>query len=343
MNISYKKAGVDIDATDALKKKLEDSVNSGDGRMLNRMGAFASLLEGRFSDLKHPILVFKTEEPGSKQKIAHELGRTPDIAYDLVNHLINDIIVMGAEPLYIEDCIVCSTVDPVLVSSFVSNMSAACREQGCVLVGGETSVQPGVIADGTYIFSASGIGVVDKDRIIDGSKITENSIVLAVASNGLHTNGYTLIRKLLENNPGLKESNVSGSTFIKAVMRPHLCYYNAVKGLFNNPGLLGLAHITGGGIQDNLNRILPPNLDALIDLSAIRIPEIFRVIKEEGNITEADMLRTFNMGIGLSLVCSPDSSREMILHLEAHGHSAYPIGTIVRGEKKVRFSGGLAW
>ncbi len=204
-------------------------------------------------------------------------------------------------------------------------------------------MQPGVIADGTYIFSASGIGVVDKDRVIDGSKITENSIVLAVASNGLHTNGYTLIRKLLENNPGLKESNVSGSTFIKAVMRPHLCYYNAVKGLFNNPGLLGLAHITGGGIQDNLNRILPPNLDALIDLSAIRIPEIFRVIKEEGNITEADMLRTFNMGIGLSLVCSPDSSREMILHLEAHGHSAYPIGTIVRGEKKVRFSGGLAW
>lgn len=343
MNISYRKAGVDIDATDALKKNLEDSVNSGDGRVLNRMGAFASLLEGRFSDLKHPSLVFKTEEPGSKQKIAHELGRTPDIAYDLVNHLINDIIVMGAEPLYIEDCIVCSTVDPALVSSFVSNMSIACREQGCVLVGGETSVQPGVIADGTYIFSASGIGVVDKDRIIDGSKIKVNSMVIGVASNGLHTNGYSLIRKLLENNPGLKEIVVSGSTFIETAMLPHLCYYKAVKGLFDHPGMQGMAHITGGGIQDNLNRILPPDLDALIDISAIRIPEIFRVIKEEGNIAEADMLRTFNMGIGLSLVCSPDSSREMILHLESQGHPAYPVGTIVRGKKKVRFSGGLTW
>ncbi len=343
MDISYAKAGVDIDATDALKKNLEDTVNSGDGRVLNRMGAFASLLEGGFPKLKHPILVFKTEEPGSKQKIAHELGRTPDIAYDLVNHLINDIIVMGAEPLYIEDCIVCSTVDPALVSSFVSNMSRACKDQGCVLVGGETSVQPGVIADGTYIFSASGIGVVDKDRIIDGSKIIVNSTVIGVASNGLHTNGYTLIRKLLENNPGLKKRDVSGSTFIETVMRPHLCYYNAVKGLFDHPGLHGLAHITGGGIQDNLNRILPPDLDALIDLNAIRIPPIFRVIKEEGNITEADMLRTFNMGIGLCLVCSPDSSREIILHLEAQGHSAYTIGTIIQGEKKVRFSGRLSW
>jgi phosphoribosylformylglycinamidine cyclo-ligase len=343
MNISYAKAGVDIDATDALKKKLEDSVNSGDERVLNRMGAFASLLEGSFSNLKHPILVFKTEEPGSKQKIAHELGRMPDIAYDLVNHLINDIIVMGAEPLYIEDCIVCSVVDQALVSSFVSNMSKACKEQGCVLVGGETSVQPGVIADGTYIFSASGIGVVDKESIIDGSKITENSIVLGVASNGLHTNGYTLIRKLLENNFGLKERDVCGSTFIEAAMRPHLCYYNAVKGLFDHPGLLGLAHITGGGIQDNLNRILPADLDAIIDLSAIRIPQIFKVIKEEGNITEADMLRTFNMGIGLTVVCSPDSAREMILHLEASGLSAYPIGTVISGEKKVRFSGGLNW
>jgi phosphoribosylformylglycinamidine cyclo-ligase len=343
MNTSYKKAGVDINTTDAIKKNLEYTVNSCNVRVLNRMGAFASLLEGRFPNLRHPVLVYKTEEPGSKQKIAHELGRTPDIAYDLVNHLINDIIVMGAEPLYVQDCIVCGTIDAGLVSSFVQNMSKACREQGCVLVGGETSVQPGVIADGTYIFSASAIGVVEKDSIIDGSKITEACVVLGVASNGLHTNGYSLVRKIIEYNPELKVRDVSGDTFIKTIMRPHLCYFNAVKGLFDHKGLMGLAHITGGGIQDNLNRILPSGLDALIDLSSIRIHPIFKVVKEEGNIAEADMLRTFNMGIGLTIVCAPDSVQEMTLHLEAHGHSAYPIGTITKGNKKVRFSGGLTW
>ena len=191
--LSYAKAGVDIDVTDAAKRQMSKSVDVGNRRVLNRLGAFASLLEGRFEGLAHPVLVFKTDEPGSKQKLAFELGRAPTVAYDLVNHLINDVMVMGAEPLYMQDCIVCGAIEPDVVTELVANMANACREQECVLVGGETSVQPGVVTKGVYVLSASAIGVVDKDRIIDGSAIAEGDAVLGVASNGLHTNGYTLV------------------------------------------------------------------------------------------------------------------------------------------------------
>jgi phosphoribosylformylglycinamidine cyclo-ligase len=341
--LSYSKAGVDIDAMDAAKKQMASSIDSDDPRVLNRMGAFASLLDGRFEGLRHPILVFKTEEPGSKQKLAIELGRLPGIAYDLVNHLINDVIVMGAAPVYMQDCIICAAIDSDIVTTLVKNMAAACREQDCVLVGGETSVQPGVVPDGMYVLSASAIGVVDKDCIVDGSRIKKGDAVLAVASNGLHTNGYTLVRKLLDQNPTLKDRKVEGTAFIEAIMRPHMCYYQAVRGLFRHPGLKGMAHITGGGVQDNLRRILPATLDAVIDLDAIRVPPLFRMIRDEGKVPDDDMLRTFNMGVGLTVVCSPDALPEFESHLKEKGCTAYRIGEIMDGGGKVGFSGELRW
>ncbi len=342
-NLSYAKAGVDIDVTDAAKRRMAESVDSGDGRVLNRLGAFASLVEGRFDGIEHPILVFKTDEPGSKQKLAFELGRPGTIAYDLVNHLINDVIVMGAEPLYMQDCIVCGTIDPDIVTEIVEHMAIACRQQGCALVGGETSVQPGVVVTGLYVLSASAIGVVDREKIIDGSAIAEGDVVLGIPSNGLHTNGYTLVRRLLEQDPSLKDSRVDDDTFINVVMRPHTCYYKAVRGLFDHPGLKGLAHITGGGIQDNLCRILPPELDASIDLSALQIPEIFRVIRRLGNVPDADMLRTFNMGTGLTLVCSPDAVQHVTDHLAKCDCATHRLGEIIKGSKQVRYQGRVAW
>jgi len=342
-NLSYAEAGVDLDVTDAAKREMAKSVDAGDSRVLNRLGAFASLLEGRFGDLKHPILVFKTDEPGSKQKLAFELGRGPAIAYDLVNHLINDVIVMGAVPLYVQDCIVCGAIDPETVTGLVSHMAAACREQGCVLVGGETSVQPDVVAAGVYVLSASAIGVVDEEKIIDGSTITEGDVVVGVASNGLHTNGYTLVRRLLAEAPSLKNQPIGDDTFIDVAMRPHRCYYKAARGLFGHAGLKGLAHITGGGIQDNLCRILPAGLDALIDLAALAVPEVFRIIRKAGNVPDADMLRTFNMGVGLTLVCSPDAVHEMTTHLAAHNCATCQIGEIVKGSRQVKFRGAVAW
>jgi len=341
--LSYAKTGVDIDVTDAAKRDMAKSVDVGDSRVLNRLGAFASLVEGRFDNLKHPILVFKTDEPGSKQKLAFGLGRVATVAYDLVNHLINDVIVMGAEPLYMQDCIVCGKIDPNVVTELVAHMAAACREQGCALVGGETSVQPGVVTDGVYVLSASAIGVVDKDRIIDGSAIAEGDVVLGVASNGLHTNGYTLVRALLERDPNLKDRKIVHTTFLEAVMRPHKCYYRPASGLFSSAGLKGLAHITGGGIQGNLDRILPSTLDAAIELPALRIPKVFQIIREVGQLPDEDMLRTFNMGVGLAVVCTPDAAEQFASHFTEQGCPAYPIGEVVAGSGQVRFRGNVNW
>ena len=342
-DLSYAKVGVDIDVTDTVKRDMKTSIDQGDTRVLNRVGAFASLVEGRFEGYRHPILVLKTEEPGSKQKLAFEHDRVASIAYDLIHHLINDLMAMGAEPLYVQDCIICGKIEPEVVRTLVDSMADACRRQGCVLVGGETSVQPGVIVRGVYVLSASAVGVVEKDQIIDGSRIAEHDVVLAVASNGLHTNGYTLVRALLDKNPNLAERQVQGESFFEIIMRPHTCYYTAVRDLFPTSELKGLAHITGGGIEGNVNRILPPNLDASIDKSLIRIPEIFKVIQKEGNVPEADMLKTFNMGVGLGLVCAPDFVADAIAHLEQHACVGYPIGTIKKGTRSVKYHSELNW
>lgn len=342
-SLSYAKAGVDIDVTDAAKREMARSVDSGDPRVFNRLGAFASLLEGEFAGYEHPVLVMKTDEPGSKQKMAFELDKVASIGYDLVNHIVNDVMVMGARPLYLQDCIVCGTIDKNVVTTLVAAMAEACREQSCVLCGGETSVQPGVVVDGVYILTATAVGVVEKAKIIDGSAIREGDIVVAAASNGLHTNGYTLVRKLLEKNPALSTDKVDGENFIDVIMRPHKCYYKLVRDLFGSDGLHGLAHITGGGMQDNLNRILPDTLDASIDLGLLQVPDVFRVIRREGNVPDDDMLRTFNMGVGLTLVCSPETVDSAIRHISDQGCQAYPIGRIVKGAKKVVYTESVNW
>lgn len=341
--ISYKNSGVDIDLTDAVKRDMKTRIDAGDPRVLNRMGAFGSLVEGRFEGLSHPVLVLKTEEPGSKQKLAAGHGRLASIGYDLVNHLINDVIVMGADPLYVQDCIVCGRIEPEIVKGLVNSMVEACRAQGAVLTGGETSVQPGVVEDGIYVLTASAVGVVDKEKIIDGSKIRTGDVVLAVAANGLHTNGYTLVRRLLDENPDLAGRKIEESMFIDIVLRPHLCYYPAVSGLLGHPGLTGLAHITGGGVQDNVNRILPSASDAVIDLGRYRVPAVFSVIREAGAVPDADMMRTFNLGIGLAAVCHPDFVGEISVQIENQGFSCYEIGHITSGAGQVRFEGAIRW
>ncbi len=341
--LSYAKAGINIDVTDKAKKDMAQRMDGRDARVLNRTGAFASLLEGRFPGYREPVLVMKTEEPGSKQKLAFQLGRISGIAHDLINHLVNDLMVTGGEPLYVQDCIICGKIQPDVATELVGAMADACREQGCVLCGGETSVQPGVVADGVYVLSACAVGVVEKDFILDGRATVEGDVVLGVASNGLHTNGYTLVRKLLEARPDLARDRIGDESFMDALMRPHTCYYGAARGLFRDPGLRGMAHITGGGIQDNLNRILPARLDAEIDLSRIRVPGIFSIIRREGSVADGEMLRTFNMGIGLAVVCGVDAADGIAKHFERHERACYPIGRIVKGSKKIAFTGRLSY
>ena len=341
--LTYAKTGINIDETDNVKNEMKRSIDQGDPRVLNAMGAFASLVDGRFEGYEHPILVLKTEEPGSKQKLAFKYNRVASIAYDLINHLINDIIVMGAHPMFVQDCIICGKLESEVVKTLVENIADACRAQGAVLTGGETSIQPGVIPEGEYVLSASAIGVVDKAKIIDGSSVKQGDIVLAVASNGLHTNGYTLVRALLDSKPELEILDVEGEIFLDLIMRPHKCYYQACKDLFDQSMIKGLAHITGGGIQDNLARILPHAVDAIVDLEAIKIPEVFEIIRSEGNVSDEDMMRTFNMGVGLAVVIGPESKDPVMRHISQNDCVCYDIGRIVKGEKKVRFEGILNW
>ncbi len=342
-NLSYESTGVDIDNADKTKRAMASAINSGDGRVLNTLGAFASLVDGKFAGYADPVLALKTEEPGSKQKLAFQHGRVSSICYDLINHLINDIIVMGAEPSYVQDCIICGKIESEIVTELVSSMAAACKAQGCTLVGGETSEQPGVVEAGVYVLSASIVGVVERAKILDGSKITEGDVVLAVASNGLHTNGYTLVRAIIDRDESILDEDVAGGTFLDAIMTPHMCYWQGLRELFKLDALHGAAHITGGGVAGNLNRVLPADCSAAVDLGAFKILPIFKRLKQAGGLDDADMIKTFNMGVGMTLVVDKTSVEQIQAHLTSHGLDSYAIGEITKGEKTVNYKGSLNW
>lgn len=340
--LSYSKAGVDISYTDLIKEEMAAYLHSRDPRVLNGLGPFASLYDIRFPEIENPVLVLKSEEPGSKQKLAMEYGYTESICHDMVNHLVNDIAVMGARPLAVLDTVVCGNAEKDTVKSLVRGISQACAENECSLVGGETSIQPSVIEPGVYVLTSSIAGIVDRNRVVDGSGIREGDAVLAVASNGLHTNGYSLVRMLMEKIPAIKLDKVEGTTFVEQIMKPHTPYYRAIKGLFGKDCLHGMAHITGGGIAGNLCRIMPKGLCAEIAQERIRILPIFRYIKTQGRISDGEMLRTFNMGVGFVLVVSADG-KEQVIRAVSEYYDCYEIGNVKRGDKAIEFTGRLRW
>jgi len=333
--LSYKNSGVDIDVANSTKNNIAKVLKEQNNKVLNKVGAFATLYDGTFPEYKQPILVFKTEEPGTKQKLALENNSIETLCYDLIGHLINDAIVMGAKPLSVQDCIVCGKMEKGVIVKIVSFLAKACKENGCLLTGGETSEQPGVVPEGTYILTASITGVVEKDFIIDGSKIKEGDIVLALASSGVHTNGISLVRKIMKQFPEILKEKINGKSFIETILIPHRCYYNSLKGLFGNKGLVGLAHITGGGIKENLNRILPPDLNAMIDLKKIKILDIFKTLKKFGKLEDEDMWRTFNMGVGITVVAKEGFVSEVKKHLKKCAIDTYEIGKIIKGKGEV--------
>jgi phosphoribosylformylglycinamidine cyclo-ligase len=345
--LTYAQAGVDIAAADAAKAAMAASLETNDRRVLNRIGAFATLFDGRFPGYTDPVLVMKTEEPGSKQKLAFQHDRVEGIGHDLVNHLVNDIIVMGAAPLAVQDAIICGHLDGAVVNRIVASIAEACRAQGCTLTGGETSEQPGVIDPGTYILVANIVGVVERARIIDGATIAAGDQILSIASNGLHTNGYSLVRALLARDPDLASLPVDGEPFLDVILRPHRPYYTSIRDLFAEPGLHGLAHITGGGIEGNLRRIIPDGLSAAIDLTQFNPPTVFRTIRERGGVDDADMLRTFNLGAGLIAVLTRNLVAQAQAHLASQGYDSAIIGEIVASDDpaatKVGFSGTIGW
>jgi phosphoribosylformylglycinamidine cyclo-ligase len=337
--ISYSDAGVDIDAatraTDKIKELARRTFNQ---RTLSDIGSFGGMFDGAFPALAQPVLVASADGVGTKLKIAFATGVHNTVGRDLVNHCVNDILVQGARPLFFLDYIATGKLSPEVVASIVEGVTNGCRENGCVLLGGETAEMPGFYQDGEYDIAGFIVGVVDRGKIIDGKTIAPGDVLLAVPSAGLHTNGYSLARKLFFEVAGYEpQTNLAelGITAGEALLLPHLSYLQPLEGLLDTGLIKGLAHITGGGLTDNIPRILPEGTAVKIQKDSWPIPPLFELMRRLGNVSENEMYRTFNMGIGMVIVCASSDAEQIATHLGSRGEKFYTIGNVVAGNREV--------
>jgi phosphoribosylformylglycinamidine cyclo-ligase len=337
--VTYSDAGVDIDAatraTDKIKELARTTFNA---RTLSEIGSFGGMFDGAFPNMAQPVLVASADGIGTKLKIAFATGIHNTIGRDLVNHCTNDILVQGARPLFFLDYIATGKLAPETVAGIVAGIANGCRENGCVLLGGETAEMPGFYADGEYDVAGFIVGVVDRERIIDGKKITAGDLLLALPSVGLHTNGYSLARKLFfedarhDANTHIDEL---GTTVGASLLQPHVSYLRHLEGLLDSGVIKGLAHITGGGLTDNIPRILPDDTAVEIERGSWPVLPVFEVMQRLGNIAEAEMFRAFNMGVGMVIVCAPSDAPAIEAHLAKLGEQSYRIGRVVAGPQHV--------
>lgn len=301
---TYVAAGVNIDAADRAKELIKKHARTTlRPEVLSDIGFFGGLFE--LKGYREPVLVSSTDGVGTKLKIASSLGKHDTVGIDLVNHCVNDILTCGAEPLFFLDYIALGKMIPETVEAIVKGMAKACREVNCALIGGETAEMPGMYALNDYDVAGFIVGVVEKSRRLDQSHIREGDAVLALPSSGLHTNGYSLARKVFGVDPAALNKHYLelGCTLGEALLEPHRCYFNQIKPVLEL--VKGLAHITGGGFEGNVPRILPPGLVVYFRKGSWDIPPIFSLIQRQGNVVDAEMYRVFNMGVGMAVVCSP--------------------------------------
>jgi phosphoribosylformylglycinamidine cyclo-ligase len=331
---AYASAGVDVVLGNRLKRHIQPLVKHTHGpEVLGKIGGFGGLFRANFSRLREPILVASIDGVGTKLKIAFAMNKHDTVGADLVNHCLNDIAVLGAGPLFFLDYIGCEKLDPSIFQQLLRGFSRACRSAGCALIGGETAQMPGMYREGEYDLAGCIVGVVDRPKIIDGHKIRPGDVVLSLASNGLHTNGYSLARKILFEKMRLKvSSRLPGSTITvgEELLRVHK-NYQPLLGRVPSGMIKGLAHITGGGLIDNLPRILPTNCDAVIDTKSWRLPAIFQILQQNGNVDPKEMYQVFNMGIGMVAIVAPRDAVKVMGILRAKR-----IGRIEHGAGKVR-------
>jgi len=337
--ISYADAGVDIDAatraTDRIKQLAKQTFNA---RTLSEIGSFGGMFDGAFPNLRQPVLVASADGVGTKLKIAFVVGIHNTIGRDLVNHCVNDILVQGARPLFFLDYIATGKLLPDVVASIVEGIAQGCRENGCVLLGGETAEMPDFYAAGEYDVAGFIVGVVDKEKIIDGKQIATGDILLALPSVGLHTNGYSLARKLFFDVAGYDVNtrvDELGTTVGDALLQPHVSYLKPLDGLLASGMIKGLAHITGGGLTDNIPRILPDRTAVEIKKASWPILPVFQLMQQIGNVDEAEMYRTFNMGVGMVIVTSQSDADAVKSHLKQRDEQVFQIGRVVEGQRSV--------
>jgi len=318
---AYARAGVDVDLGNKLKRRIQSLVRQTHGpEVLGKIGGFGGLFRVKFPGIREPVLVSSTDSVGTKLKIAFALDKHDTVGADLVNHCVNDIAVVGARPLFFLDYIGCEKLEPRMFNQLLRGLARACRAAKCALIGGETAQLGDLYRKGEYDLAGCIVGVVERKKMIDGRKIKAGDAILGLASNGLHTNGYSLARKVLP------RSRKIG----KELLRVHKNYQpllaKAPSGMIK-----GLAHITGGGLIDNLPRVLPKNCDAVIDTRSWHVPEIFKTIQRNGNVARAEMFQVFNMGIGMVAIVSERDAKRAMSILKAKR-----IGRIERGSGKTR-------
>jgi phosphoribosylformylglycinamidine cyclo-ligase len=331
---AYAAAGVDIDLGNRLKRQVQSLIKETHGpQVLGKIGGFGGLFRATFPGMRDPVLVASIDGVGTKLKIAFALDRHDTVGVDLVNHCVDDIAVLGAHPLFFLDYIGCERLEPRVFQQLLRGLSRACRAAGCVLLGGETAQLPGMYRKREYDLAGCIIAVVERSKIIDGKNIRPGDVILGLASNGLHTNGYSLARKILFDRMRLKvSSRLPGwkTTVGTELLRVHKNYQPLLSKVPS--GIIkGLAHITGGGLTDNLPRILPSHCDAVIETKSWRVPRIFQILQEHGNVDSREMYQVFNMGIGMVAVAAEQNANRVMSMLKAKR-----IGRIERGTGKVR-------
>lgn len=333
---AYAAAGVDVDLGNKVKSRIHDRVKVTFGpEVLGKVGGFGGLFQPDFRGMKEPVLVSSVDGVGTKLKLAFALQKHDTVGQDLVNHCVNDIAVVGARPLFFLDYIGAERLEPLVFEAIIKGFTKACKEAGCALIGGETAQMPGLYAKGEYDLAGTIVGVVDRAKMIDGSRIRPGDIILGLPSNGLHTNGYSLARKVLLEQMGLSlDARLEGLSkpLGEELLRVHRNYQPLLASL-PQQHIRGLAHITGGGLIDNLPRILPADCDAVIDTQSWKVPAIFQTIQQGGGVDREEMYQVFNMGIGMAVIVPAKQAPDLARTLKAK-----PIGRIEPGARKVRLA-----
>lgn len=338
-SISYSDAGVSIDAANEAKERIKRLARSTfNARTLSEIGSFGGMFDAAFPDMRSPTLVASADGVGTKLKVAFLTNTHDTIGLDLVNHCTNDILVQGARPLFFLDYIATGKLKPEIVASIVEGLARGCRENNCALLGGETAEMPGFYREGEYDIAGFIVGIVDREKIIDGKRIAAGDTVLALPSSGLHTNGYSLARKVFFEIAGYEPHthlDELGAPIGAALLAPHKSYLSALAPLLDANLVRGLAHITGGGLLENIPRILPAGTSVEINRGAWTLPPIFAFMQRIGNVNETEMYRTFNMGVGMTIICAQEDKRAITARVTEAGEECFEIGRVVEGRGEV--------
>lgn len=339
--LTYREAGVDIDAQDEALRRIKKMVGSTrTGGVLADLGSFGGLFRPDLDGLSEPVLVASADGVGTKLCVAFMTGVHDTVGRDLVHHCINDILVQGARPLFFMDYVATGRLEPAVLASIVEGIAGACREQGCALLGGETAEMPGFYGDGEYDVAGFIVGMVDRAKVLDGSRVEPGDLLIGLPSAGLHTNGYSLARKIFFDVAGLTVNDrveELGATVGETLLAEHRCYLRPLRAPVADGRVRALAHITGGGLTDNLPRVLAEGTAAKIELGSWPMTPVFEFLEKKGGVARDEMFRTFNMGVGMVAIVSPSDVSEVEAHLAREGELHSRIGEIVAGDGEVQY------